>query len=349
MNEMMLQEIHSQPDTWREALPDLRQQVSKLGLSRIFDKIILTGSGDSYINALAVENLFRSQLPIEVRALGSLEAGRYEKYNERSLLVAISISGGVSRTIEAALRAKSQGATTLALAAKSGSGLGQACQAELVMPKPLTRSTPHTRDYTLTNCALVVLLESLCQTHFDLLDAWPQLAGELIQRSFQEIPPRISPSPRTWFLGTGADRATAMYGAMKFWEGAAMQAWPDELEEFVHGSKEITAGGEAVVVIASREGVDRAVEMLPGFRTLGLKPWIITDEALPDEIPSFQIPAYGPCEWMPLISCIPLQVLVYSTAQALGIEAALPNPNNPHTYLTDEVHAGWTKSSQIVA
>jgi glutamine---fructose-6-phosphate transaminase (isomerizing) len=348
MNQMMLQEINSQPEILKTAIPDLREKCKNIPGFSSLNKVVLTGSGDSYFAALACERLFRLNMNCEVRSIGSLEASRYERYDAHSLLVGISISGGVTRTIEAAQRASDQGAHTIAIVAKEDSVLGNSCSSQIIMPRPLTRSTPHTRDYTLTLVTLAILLEKLIDKTLNQLDQLPIQYNSLIPDSFRQIPDLMSIANHTWFLGTGADKATAMYGAMKFWEGSAMKAWADDLEEFVHGAKEICQPEDAVVVIASNEAVDRALEMIPGMKRMGLQPWLITNHSLPDDILSFQVPSLGGPEWMPFLSCIPLQVLTYLTAMERGIEATLPIEGDPRSKIMEEIHLEWTKGSHIL-
>ena len=348
MNEIMLQEIHDQPRILKIAIPDLRQQAALLQLPKDLHKVILTGSGDSYIAALACERLFRVHTNLEVRALPAIDASRYETYDRHSILAVISISGGVSRPIEAALRAKDQGAYVIAVSANPESQLAQSSSSKLIMPKPIARHTPHSRDYTLTLASLAVLLERIIEKDLKPLAAWPEAVDETIERSFTQVSMTIRRAKRTWFLGAGPDRATALYGALKYWEGGAMNAWSEDLEEFAHGAKEITHKGDAVVIVASGESVGRAIEMLPGMKQIGVKPWIITD-SIPNHKPTyFEVPRFAGPEWMPFVSCIPIQVLTHYASVKRGVEAALPVSSDPHSMSLEAVHVEWTKGSKIL-
>ncbi|MDQ3407416.1 MAG: SIS domain-containing protein, partial [Chloroflexota bacterium] len=141
MNEIMLREIQDQPAALERASVDLRRQVRELDLGPPPRKVILTGSGDSIIAGTALESLYRRSLAAEVRAISSMEASRYEPFDQETLVVAVSVSGGVARTVEAVLRARAQGARALAVVARPGSRLAEAAGAELLMPEPLARHT----------------------------------------------------------------------------------------------------------------------------------------------------------------------------------------------------------------
>jgi glucosamine 6-phosphate synthetase-like amidotransferase/phosphosugar isomerase protein len=214
------------------------------------------------------------------------------------------------------------------------------------MPEPLTRHTPHSRDYTLTLLALAVLLERLAQERFEPLDRWPEVTRDVLGRAFAELPGWVDDSPQTIFLGAGPDRATARYGALKFWEGGAMRAIWDELEEFAHGSQLMAVPGQSAVLIGGAEAIDRAEEFLSGLRRMEIAARLVTDRA-GRGLERFTVPDLGGASWMPLVSCLPLQVLTYLTVQRRGIDLSLEMGGAPYGPLYGEMHVEWTKHSVI--
>jgi len=348
VNEIMLREIQDQPAALEGASVDLRRQVRDLDLGPPPRKVILTGSGDSIIAGTALESLYRRSLSAEVRAIPSMEASRYEPVDEATLVVAVSVSGGVARTIEAVLRARAQGARALAVVARPGSRLAEAAGAELLMPEPLARHTPHSRDYTQTLLALAILLEHLAGRRFQQLDRWPEAARDVLDRSFAELPGWVDDSPQTIFLGAGPDRATARYGALKFWEGGAMRAIWDDLEEFAHGSQLMAAPGQSAVLIGGAEALGRAQEFLRGLARMEISARLVTDRP-PRSSERFVVPDLGGAAWMPLVSCLPLQVLTYLTVQRREIDLSIEMDGAPYGPLYGEMHVEWTKHSVIDA
>ncbi len=342
----MLREIQDQPAALEGALVDLRRQVRDLDLGRRPRKIIVTGSGDSIIAGKALESLYRRSLSAEIRAISSMEASRYEPCDEGTLMVAVSVSGEVARTIEAVLRARAQGARALAVVARPNSRLAEAAGAELLMPEPLARHTPHSRDYTQTLLALASLLEHLAARRFEPLDQWPEATRDVLDRAFAELPGWVDDSPQTIFLGAGPDRATARYGALKFWEGGAMRAIWDDLEEFAHGSQLMAAPGQSAVLIGGAEALGRAEEFLTGLARMEISARLVTDR--PSRSPErFVVPDLGAADWMPLVSCLPLQVLTFLTVQRRGIDLSLEMGGVPYGPLYGEMHVEWTKHSAI--
>ena len=145
MTDDFLIDIRSQPETLRSALGAFRRRLDDVEDFGNCRRVVLAGSGDSLIAATAVESLFRAVLGVEVRAVSSLDAAAFEPVDDSTLLVAISVSGEVSRTVEAALRFRAAGAVTAAVTANPEARLGVVCDHTIDMPKPLVRSIPHAR------------------------------------------------------------------------------------------------------------------------------------------------------------------------------------------------------------
>jgi len=179
-----LQEMIAQPGTLAQGLLDMRRQVDLLP-KFVIDRVILVGSGDSALACQAVESLFGHTLSIPTLALSSMAAARYLSPRANDLVVLASVSGESVRTIEAASAARACGAATLAVVADTASRLVQACDVALVMPSPISRSTPHTRDYTSTLLALCVIGEHLSNGGWPLLDVWIANTKELVPRAIE--------------------------------------------------------------------------------------------------------------------------------------------------------------------
>ena len=275
MNELMLREIQSQPADLAKALVDLRGQAAGLGLSHP-TKVVLAGSGDSGFAAAAVELAYTRTLGCPVWALPSAAASRYGQERIDGLTVLISVSGEVRRTIEAAMATRTAGGRIVAITAGASSSLAGLADAVLVMPEPITRATPHTRDYTMTLLALLVLLEALSGTAIPELDAWPGQIARLLAPAASwadRLAERFSSvDAPVWFLGMGPDRGTAAYGALKFWEAGGSAALWDDLEEFGHGSQLMARPGQLFVVFASGPAEWSGGEMRDGMQRMGLPP-----------------------------------------------------------------------------
>jgi fructoselysine-6-P-deglycase FrlB-like protein len=351
MNELMLQEMASQADMLAEAIVDLRGQASRIGTSQV-ERVVLTGSGDSGYAAMAVEDLYLEKLAVPVWALPSISAARYPRSSRHSVTIPISVSGEVIRTIEAARTAHALGSTVVGVVANANSSLAAQCDSVLIMPKPITRSTPHTRDYTATLLALGILGERLAGTEWPGLDAWVGGIADLVEAALVwtariDVP---SPETRVWFLGSGPDRGTAAYGALKFWEAGGELSWWDDLEEFAHGSQLQARPGDDVYLFATGRARSRAAEMIPGLLRMEMRVFAITEG---DPVPGlsqsqqFILPKFDEAALVGFYSCIPIQAVTYAYATARGVDVTIPMGGAPFGETFEDVHNEWMRKSRI--
>ncbi|MGH3626698.1 MAG: SIS domain-containing protein [Sciscionella sp.] len=343
MNTSFLEDIQTQPQVLRDATADLRQQASPLPDLSPARRIVLTGSGDSYIAAVAVAPLFEHRLEIAVKALPGLDASGYHGWRPGDVLVAASVSGEVRRSVEAAERAHANHGVTIAITSDQRSTLARGCDYRLITPPPLDRSIPHARDYTTALLALAALLERLLGRALPELDAWPEAVEETLASAFQVLQDLPPVAGRTWFLGAGPDRATARYGALKFWEAAGLEAWWDDLEEFAHGSLLMARPGDRAVLVSSGPGSDRAGEMMPGLLKMGMFPITVGPEPIAHDAVHLVAPALGDATWQPFTSCLPLQVMTFVEARLRGLDVSVLLHGQAHAAAYEQVHVAWVK------
>ena len=351
MNELMLQEMASQADMLAEAIVDLREQASRIETSQV-ERIVLTGSGDSGYAAMAVEDLYLEKLAVPVWAVPSISAARYPRSSKHGVTIPISVSGEVVRTIEAARTAHALGSTVLGVVANANSTLAAQCDSVLVMPKPITRSTPHTRDYTATLLALGVLGERIAGTEWPGLDAWvggiaQMVEAALVWTSQIDVP---GPETRVWFLGSGPDRGTAAYGALKFWEAGGELSWWDDLEEFAHGSQLQAGPGDDVFLLATGRARSRAAEMIAGLLRMEMRVFAITDVGSLSGLSHSQqliLPEFDETAMVGFYSCIPIQAVTYAYATARGVDVTVPMGGAPFGQKFEDVHNEWMRKSRL--
>jgi fructoselysine-6-P-deglycase FrlB-like protein len=313
---------------------------------------VLTGSGDSGYAAMAVEDLFHNHLRVPVFAVPSITAARYPRTGHGDMTVLISVSGEVKRTIEAALTAHVTGARTMALVANGESSLARHCDSLLVMPKPISRATPHTRDYTATLLALGVLAERLAGARWPNLDRWADAIEPLIDASLSWAAQIdvSSVDTRVWFLGSGPDRGTAAYGALKFWEAGGELSWWDDLEEFAHGSQLQARPGDDVFVFATGAARSRAAEMLSGLLRMEMRVFAITDSGLLSGLPrgqQLELPPVADQSMLGFYSCIPVQAITYAYACARNIDVTVPMGGARFGQTYEDVHNEWMRNSVV--
>jgi fructoselysine-6-P-deglycase FrlB-like protein len=346
-NEVMLRDVLSQREALQEGLPSLREACRALP-SRSFDRVVISGSGDSFIAAVSVEALFQQHLDIPVLALPALDASRHRRPRAGDLTVVISISGEVSRGIELARASQASGGTVIAVTASARSTLAQHSDVVLTIPQPIDRTIPHSRDYSVTMLALACVLEELCGHGFPEVDALPDLVGDAVPVALEQASGLATSAGRTWFLGAGPDRGTAMYGSMKYWEAAGLESWWDDLEEFGHGSHLMARPGDRAVLIAAGSGCGRALEMVGGLERMGLGVVLVGGSAFASTGPTHLVTSDVDPLWHPFVASVPLQALTLVEAESRGLDVSVVLDGQAHGPTYDGVHVEWTKQSEIV-
>ena len=229
------------PEAYRAALALSAIQTDKL------DEILLLGSGDSYYAALAIEHAIALWTSARVRAAPAMFAGRYllptmRENAAEGLVVGISTSGEVARTIEALELANDAGFQTLALTSSSESTLAREANRVLQISVPVMEVGPGLLSYL----ASLLMGFALCAV----------LAGEDeaqdINRGLEHLPQALDNwgnDQREWmnefsegirgrepivFLGGGPAYGSALFAAAKVVEATGVAAWGQELEEWAH-------------------------------------------------------------------------------------------------------------------
>ena len=111
-------------------------------------QVVITGCGDSYCAALAVEQAFRKLTGLSVSALTAIEVSRMdptEKIGQspnNPLIIGISNSGRVTRVIEGLMRYGQAGALTLAITSNQDSPLVLKADRNLVLSIPEFEKAP---------------------------------------------------------------------------------------------------------------------------------------------------------------------------------------------------------------
>ncbi len=349
MNKIMRDEILDQPGAIRQSLPQLRSQIDRLGLKiNSGQKIIFTGSGDSFIAPLALLFAARLHCPANVYVLSALDAAHYWSFSANDILVPISISGKAIRTVEAAQLARKKGANVLAITANADSNLAAISDHSIIIPfQSRSRITPHTTDYLTTLLAISGLLEHLAGNRFSILDSLIDTVTQQV-RDFEgpltEIGYSLRENNQFYFLGGGPHFATAFYAAAKFWEVGGLLAGAFDLEEFAHGPHLMVKAGDPVFIVAPNGGsIERARQIVDGLRELTTELYVITDaKSNFPGIHSLIVPTIAE-EWSAFTTTIPLQWLCWGVANAKGYDVVKKDGlhDNPESY--EAAHRKWVR------
>jgi glutamine---fructose-6-phosphate transaminase (isomerizing) len=326
MNELFYDEIMDQPEALRQSLPILRNQLanSSMDMDRI-NRIVFTGSGDSFIAAEALSYAARIYTSKEIRVLPSQEALSYWNFTSADLVIPISISGETKRTVSAAREAKKCGSFVLAITTNGDSSLASSSNEALLIPfRSRTRITPHSTDYSTTLLSIAVIIEKFFGHPLSVLDTLSAIVESVLNKltpECTELGIELASHDRYYFFGVGPSMGTCLYGAAKFWEARGIRALPYELDEVGHGAHMSLEEGDVLFVpTTSGNSLSRIAEAIKGFELLKSNCVIITDT--PGKFVNQKVLSVPKVEeeWSPFLTCLPMQLICWSVANAKGFD-----------------------------
>ena len=332
--DVMRREIATIPDVIANQADTLRPRLRELArsLPRDLTDVVITGCGDSYFAGIATRLAFERTAGVRCRASEALELARYEvRYLPIDpvppLLVAVSHSGEVGRTIEAAATARAFGWRTVALTGRAEGRLAQTVGDPILMSVPTFGSSPGTSTYVAMVTTLLVLASELARARgrereSDRLDRGIASAPALAEATLaacairaRELADRVSGEDVITFLGAGPSRASAAFGAAKLLEAAQRHGVAQDLEEWAHEQYFVSRPETSVVVIApSGPSRSRAAELIAEMAFIGATTALVSDDVDDQAAASASVvlPIRTSDEAIsPLISCLPLALTAF--------------------------------------
>lgn len=339
--DVMMAEIETIPSVIAQQASGLRTSLAALAqtLGQPAPEIVLTGCGDSHFAGLGAKLALERDAGVRCQALEALEFTRYAiRYipiePRPPLLIAISYSGSVGRTIEAASTAGGFGWRTIALTGRPDGHLAQAAE-PILMDVPTLGFSPGTSTYVAMLTAVYTLgaeiarvagrTEAVARAEIALQRA-PDLARETIHLATE--PARraaelLAAAATSTFLGSGPSRATAEFGAAKLFEGPQRYGVAQHMEEWAHEQYFVSGPSTPIVVIApSGAARDRAGELLAEMAFIGA-PTILVSDVVDDDIArsaTVILPVAAGLDeaYSPLLTCLPLALAAFFLAERLG-------------------------------
>jgi glucosamine 6-phosphate synthetase-like amidotransferase/phosphosugar isomerase protein len=311
-------------------------------------RVVLTGCGDSLFAGMATRWAFERYAGLPTEAIEALDFARYQvdALPAGSLVLPISYSGQVGRTIEAAHNALHFGATVVAITGRPERGLGRTAPRYLHVHVPSLGFSMGTSTYI--GLALAAYLLALGigarrgvltdQRLGELLDTLTQ-AGGLVEQALRagevELPEHaawLAQNDNVVFLGAGPNYASAHFGAAKLFEGSQMNGIAQQTEEWAHTQYFISGPSTRTVLLASRgRSLDRAYEIAREMQFIETPFLVITDDA-PERWLALTprvvaLPAGVSEPFSPLLFAAPLSQLGYYLAKARGKQSYnFPSP-----------------------
>ncbi len=348
--------MHQQIDT----LPDLVRAIVKpfdASARRAFDfetctsvkRIYLVGCGDSHHAPVGAELAFHQLTGLPTQALSSLPFSRYTAGflpatgPKTNLVIGVSVSGEVSRTIEALDMARLAGATTVALTGNPGgplNGVADKLFETAVPPLPDELAgmvVPGVRSYLASQIALLLAALRIAEVRGALTtraadaerSAIAQMA-DVIEETIQVCEPVVNELVDAWsdaplfeFVGAGPLYGVAMFSAAKVLEASGDSALAQETEEWSHLQYFIEATNIPTILLSANGfDADRMAEVARAAQSIG-RPLALVATEDATEIRGYvktllPIPRAVPERYAAIVYSIPGELFAAARAQALG-------------------------------
>jgi glucosamine--fructose-6-phosphate aminotransferase (isomerizing) len=347
----MLKEIFEQPDTVRDALRgrlSREEATAKLGglnMSnaelRAVERVVLTGCGTAAHAAMVGEYLIEqlAHLPAEVEFASEFRY-RNMPLPKDTLVFALSQSGETADTLAALRESQRKGNRTLGICNNVASTIARESDGGVYMHAGTEIGVAATKSFTsqCTVLSLVALLmgrmRHLSTTQglqiLDELEAIPDKIRTILALDSQirEIALKYANSTAMMFLGRQFNYPVALEGALKMKEISYIHASGHPSAELKHGIIALITPEVPSVFIAPRDSVfEKNISNIEevkarkgpviGIGTEGDKRLssVCNDTILIPACPDFL---------SPLLTAVPLQLLAYHTAVALGCDVDKP-------------------------
>lgn len=345
----MLKEIYEQADAVRRCSAGRfhadtgTARMSGLGLSTAdilkFNEIGIIGCGTSYHAGLIGKMLFEQWAGIRARAEVASEL-RYSNpiVSDDSLFFAVSQSGETADTLGAIKEVRARGAHTLGIVNVVGSSVARACHGGTYIHSGPEISVASTKAFTSQVTALMGAALLFGRTHNmpfnqrqsivrEILEmpetierSLKQCAGDALERAVKTLLLASNAS----FVGRGVSFPVALEGALKLRELAYIAATGYPAGELKHGPIAILSPHSPVIAVAPSDGnFEKTVSNLEEAAARGAPVIAVCNPAgekrvvasgfIPLVVEQVQNELLSP-----LLTVLPLQLLAYRVAVALG-------------------------------
>ncbi len=348
--------MHQQIDTLPALLRDIAQPFDASAratfdfeLCTSVKRVFLVGCGDSYHAPVGAELAFHQLAGVPTQALNSMTFSRYTvgflpaTGPKTNLVIAVSVSGVVSRTIEALQLARQVEAVAVALTGAPDKPLAQSAERvfETTVP-PLPDEmqgmvVPGVRSYLASQMALYSAAIRIGEVRGHIMTAQAaKLRAELIEVAdimeatieacepvCRDLVARWSDALEFVYVGAGPLYGAAMFSAAKMLEASGDPAMAQDTEEWAH-LQYFSARQDTPTILISAGGydADRVAEVARAAQTIGGRVAAVVPAGEKDISQYVQavLPVKGQVRecFAPLVYSIPGELLAAERAKSIG-------------------------------
>jgi glucosamine--fructose-6-phosphate aminotransferase (isomerizing) len=344
----MLKEIHEQPEAVRNTIRGrvdgdrvlLKELDGASDAIRSAARVQIVACGTAYHAGYAAKPLIEELLRVPV----SVDLASEFRYGDPivgpdTVVVVVSQSGETADSLAALRESKARGATTIGVVNVVGSSIARESDHVLYTWAGPEICVASTKAYLTQLTALNLLALHMAQVR-GVEEKTRRLARELAKlpdlvAEVLELEPQIAKLAREladrehfFFLGRGRDYAVALEGALKLKEITYLHAEAYAAGELKHGPLALITHEVPVVCLVTQEQIRekmtsniKEVKARGGYCIALVRP---EDESTPLVVDAVvRLPATDD-RLMPSLAAVPLQLLAYHVANALGREIDQP-------------------------
>ena len=346
----MLKEIHEQPEALRQCLTgrlDLKDGNARLGGLGLSSKnlqkipyVRFLGCGTALhaaqVGRLSIEQLAR--VPALAHVSSEFRHNAPVIHSE-AIHFAVSQSGETADTLAAVKEIQLKGGDVRGVINVVGSTIARQCGKGCYIHSGPEQSVASTKAFSNMVAAL-----SLFAIQIGRARSLSRAEGQRLVRSLQEVPQLVEeyladPGPvkkvvkmvknakSVLFLGRGISAPVAREGALKLMEIAYIPCLAYPAGEMKHGPIALLEKGSPVVVVAPNDSLkDKTISSIHECRARGAKIILIHEagDSIAEEADiSIPVPSTDPM-FTPMLTVLPLQLIAYHTALALGCDVDRP-------------------------
>lgn len=353
------------------SLPSLIEEVFpifKAEAERVFDdafcqqltRLYTIGCGDSHHACLATELAFEQLAGVPTEPSTSMQFARYAmsreaksvgrgatspssrstphapRATESEALIGVSVSGGVTRTIEGVMRAGQRGMHTIAVTSSGQTPIAKAVQRVLTtrvpdVPNAQGVQVPGSRSYFASLVMLYLSAIRIGEARGTLTapqsEDWRMqlvATAEAIRSTAKqcdvlarEVAERTLDATEFVYCGAGPNFATALFSAAKTLEASGDAALGQDMEEWAHlqyFAKEVAT--PTFLISAQDRDASRAAEIGVAMKTVGRRVIAVSPDSF-DVGGAFATLPYAACDelFAPLVASIPTMLFAAYRAE----------------------------------
>jgi glucosamine 6-phosphate synthetase-like amidotransferase/phosphosugar isomerase protein len=335
--ELFEADIRRESSVLAKAAVDLRAEATKIAatLPGTPSQVYLVGCGDSLDAGIAARYVWGRLLGVSVEAVPAMTfaSSIAELAPPGSLVVALSLSGKVSRVVEAVRTARNHDLVTVTITMNDGSPLAtEPSDASWVLDFDKLGPIPGTTSHLVGAIALYELgcaLSQATEARDELqseLDGLGDLVGQVVRDCGPVAEQHAAVMARelpVLTIGYGPSLSSARFTVRKMLELTQLISMWQETEEYAHDEYSLVDSRFRVMQFAPPDrGRARNLEIARYLRRLGVHLAVVTDGADADWYDDladivYRLPACSP-SLMPLLYAVPGQLLALASAKGVG-------------------------------